>query len=177
MVTKASLERVHGILDKCGSDGSTIALDGRGVRVEGHPEGNFLGPTIIDGAKPGMACYDDEIFGPVMVISRCDTLDEAIKLINSNKYGNGVAIFTRSGGNARRFQHKIEAGQIGINLPIPVPLPMFSFTGNKASMWGTSNFYGKGAVSFFTQWKTITARWKEETDAAQKLQTNFPTMK
>lgn len=116
-----------------------------------------------------MPCYDDEIFAPVMVIVRRNTLQEAIDLINSNKYGNGVAIFTRSGGHARKFQHEIEAGQVGINLPIPVPLPMFSFTGNKASMWGTSNFYGKGAVSFYTEWKTITSRWKEESDAATKL--------
>lgn len=97
------MERVYGILDKCGKDGSEILLDGRGIQVDGHPDGNFLGPTIIDKAKPGMSCYDDEIFGPVMVISRADTLDEAINLINSNKYGNGVAIFTRSGGNARKF--------------------------------------------------------------------------
>ena len=81
------------------------------------------------------------------------------------------------GGHARKFQHQIEAGQIGINLPIPVPLPMFSFTGNKASMWGTANFYGKGAVTFNTQWKTITARWKEDEDEAMKMSTNFPTMK
>ena len=111
-----------------------------------------------------------------MVIVRVKTLDDAINLINSNKYGNGVAIFTRSGGHARKFQHNIEAGQIGINLPIPVPLPMFSFTGNKASMWGTSNFYGKGAVQFFTQWKTITSRWKEDDEAAMKMSTSFPTM-
>lgn len=145
--------------------------------MKDHPNGNFIGPTVIDHAKPGMACYDDEIFGPVMVIVRVNTLDEAIELINKNKYGNGVAIFTRSGGAARKFQHNIEAGQIGINLPIPVPLPMFSFTGNKASMWGTSNFYGKGAVQFFTQWKTITSRWKEDDEEAMKMTTSFPTMK
>lgn len=112
-----------------------------------------------------------------MCIMRVDTLQEAIDLINRHEYGNGVAIFTKSGGHARKFQHEIEAGQIGINLPIPVPLPMFSFTGNKRSMWGTSNFYGKGAMQFFTQWKTTTARWKEDQDAATKLQTHFPTMK
>ena len=167
--TKESMGRILKILDACDKDGSEIVLDGRGRKVDGHPNGNWLGPTIIDHAKPGMACYDDEIFGPVMVICRAETLDEAVKLVNSNKYGNGVAIFTRSGGNARKFQHTIEAGQVGINLPVPVPLPMFSFTGNKGSMWGTSNFYGKGAIQFFTQWKTITARWKEETEAAQKL--------
>jgi malonate-semialdehyde dehydrogenase (acetylating)/methylmalonate-semialdehyde dehydrogenase len=112
-----------------------------------------------------------------MIFVRADNMNEAIELINSNKYGNGTAIFTRSGSVARKFQHEIEAGQIGINLPIPVPLPMFSFTGNKSSMWGTSNFYGKGAVQFYTQWKTITSRWKEDTEAAMKMQTHFPTMK
>lgn len=150
LINKASLDRVLGILDSCGSDGSEIVLDGRGHKVEGHPDGNWLAPTVIDKAAPGMSCYDNEIFGPVMVIARAKTLDEAIELINANKYGNGVAIFTKSGGHARKFQHNIQAGQVGINLPIPVPLPMFSFTGNKSSMWGTSNFYGKGAVSFFT---------------------------
>lgn len=175
--SKGALERAHKILAASEAAGSKIVLDGRNVTVDGHPDGNWLGPTVVDHASPGMACYDEEIFAPVLVICRVDTLSEAIELINKNKYGNGVAIFTRSGGHARKFQHEIEAGQVGINLPIPVPLPMFSFTGNKDSMWGTANFYGKGAVQFFTQWKTITARWKEESDAAMKLQTSFPTMK
>ena len=103
LITKQSLERIEGILANCGSDGSEIVLDGRGIKVDGHPDGNWIGPTIIDHAKPGMSCYDDEIFGPVMVICRAKTLDEAVNLINSNKYGNGVAIFTRSGGHARKF--------------------------------------------------------------------------
>lgn len=124
-----------------------------------------------------MACYDEEIFGPAMVIVRVPDLDAAIKLTNDNMYGNGVAIFTTSGGAARKLQHEIEAGQIGINLPVPVPLPMFSFTGNKRSMWGSNNFYGKGALNFFTQYKTITTRWKEDSDDAMKLQTAMPTMK
>ena len=147
------------------------------MKVPGYENGNFLGQTIIDYAKPGMVCYDEEIFAPVMVIARVDTLQEAIDMINANQWGNGVAIFTKSGGHARKFQHEIEAGQIGINLPIPVPLPMFSFTGNKRSMWGTSNFYGKGAINFNTQWKTITSRWKEESEEAQQIKTHFPTMK
>uniref|UniRef100_A0A7S3N1A6 methylmalonate-semialdehyde dehydrogenase (CoA acylating) n=1 Tax=Strombidium inclinatum TaxID=197538 RepID=A0A7S3N1A6_9SPIT len=177
MNNKAALQRAENIIASSESDGSKILLDGRKPNVPGYENGFFLGPTVIDHAGPGMPCYDDEIFAPVMVIVRANTMDEAIKLINDNEYGNGVAIFTRSGNHARKFQHEIEAGQVGINLPIPVPLPMFSFTGNKASMWGTSNFYGKGAVSFYTQWKTVTARWKEESDEAQKLQTHFPTMK
>ena len=169
MNNRAALERAEKIIKSSESNGSKILLDGRNVKVPGYEKGNWLGPTIIDHAAPGMPCYDDEIFAPVMVICRVDTMQQAIDLINSHHFGNGVAIFTRSGGNARKFQHEIEAGQVGINLPIPVPLPMFSFTGNKASMWGTSNFYGKGAVSFYTQWKTITSRWKEESEADQKL--------
>ena len=176
MNTKAALNNAVRIITASETDGSKILLDGRGVNVPGYEKGNWLGPTVIDHAGPGMACYEEEIFAPVMVIVRSNSLDEAIKLINPNKFGNGVAIFTRSGGHARKFQHEIEAGQIGINLPIPVPLPMFSFTGNKSSMWGTSNFYGKGAISFYTQWKTITARWKEEEDEAMKMTSHFPTM-
>lgn len=152
-------------------------MDGRNVKVDAYPNGNWVGPTIIDNVKPGMKCYDEEIFGPVMVIVRADSLQEGIDLINANEWGNGTSIFTKNGHTARKFQNEVHPGQIGINLPIPVPLPMFSFTGNKGSMWGTSNFYGKGAVTFNTQWKTITARWKEETAEAQKLQTFFPTMK
>lgn len=109
-----------------------------------------------------------------MVIVRQDSLQSAIDFINSNQYGNGIALFTKSGNHARKLIHETECGQIGINLPIPVPLPMFSFTGSKQSFWGTSNFYGKGAVDFYTQYKTITSRW---TDEVQKLQTAFPTMK
>ena len=178
MNNKAALDRAVSIISASETDGSKILLDGRNPKAPAGCEGgNWLGQTIIDHAKPGMRCYDEEIFAPVMVIVRADTAQEAIDLINSNKFGNGTSIFTRSGSIARKFQHEIEAGQVGINLPIPVPLPMFSFTGNKASMWGTSNFYGKGAVSFYTQWKTITARWKEEDEQAMKLQTHFPTMK
>ena len=176
LITKESQLRVENLI-AAGAREAKVLLDGRGIKVDGYPNGNFVGPTIIDQVTPGMEVYDKEIFGPVMILTRVDTLQQAIDLINSNIYGNGTAIFTKSGSVARKFQHEIECGQIGINLPIPVPLPMFSFTGSKTSFWGTSNFYGKGAVSFFTQWKTITARWKEDSDEAQKLQTHFPTMK
>jgi len=124
-----------------------------------------------------MKCYDEEIFGPVMCIARCDTFDEAIQFVNNNQYGNGTAIFTRSGSAARKYQREIESGQVGINLPIPVPLPMFSFTGNKNSILGPSNFYGKEGMKFFTQWKTITSRWRDEGDAIYSSSTAMPTMK
>ena len=177
LITKAALERAERIIAKAEHDGSKIVLDGRKPTVPGYEKGNFLGPTVVDYLKPGMACYDEEIFAPVLGIVRVDTLEEAIKLVNKHTHGNGAAIFTKSGGAARKFQHEVDAGQVGINLPIPVPLPMFSFTGNKSSMWGTSNFYGKGAVQFYTQWKTITARWKEDDQAAQQMSTAMPTMK
>lgn len=176
IITKESQNRVENLIAQ-GSKEAKVLLDGRGIKVPGFEKGNFIGPTIIDNVTPGMSVYDQEIFGPVLIIVRADTLQDAIDLINRNQYGNGTAIFTKNGHTARKFQHEIECTQIGINLPIPVPLPMFSFTGGKNSFQGTANFYGKGAVSFFTQWKTITARWKEESEEAQKMQTHFPTMK
>ncbi len=109
-----------------------------------------------------MTCYKEEIFGPVLVCVRVKDIDEGIRVINNNPWGNGTSIFTRSGSAARKFQLEIEPGQIGINIPIPVPLPMFSFTGNKKSFAGDLNFYGLNGVRFYSQLKTITARWKEE---------------
>lgn len=173
---KAHLDNVNRLIAD-GEKNGTLLLDGRNPKVDGYPNGNWVGPTVIDNCKAGMACYDEEIFGPVMNIVRVDTLQEAIDFVNANPWGNGSSIFTKNGHTARKYQTEIEAGQVGINLAIPVPLPMFSFTGNKASMWGTANFYGKGAIQFNTQWKTITARWKEESEEAQRLNTNFPTMK
>lgn len=146
-----ALKRVEGIIERASKDpNQKVLLDGRNVKVEGYPNGNFIGQTIIDNCKPGQEAYDEEVFGPVMNIVRADNFTQALKIINANPYGNGCSIFTESGAVARQFQHEVEAGQIGINLPIPVPLPMFSFTGNKKSYAGTSNFYGKGAINFWT---------------------------
>lgn len=153
-----------------------MVLDGTKYVHPKYPQGNFIAPTIIDNVTTDMTCYKEEIFGPVLVCLRVETLQEAIDLINKNAWGNGTAIFTKSGSAARKFQNEIECGQVGINLPIPVPLPMFSFTGNKKSFHGDLNFYGKNGVRFFTQWKTITARWKEDAEFT-KLSTSFPTYK
>jgi malonate-semialdehyde dehydrogenase (acetylating) / methylmalonate-semialdehyde dehydrogenase len=119
-----------------------------------------------------MEAYKEEIFGPVLLCIEVETLDEAIKLINENEYGNGASVFTSSGSVANKFQHEVDAGQQGINVPIPVPLPMFSFTGNKRSVAGTglANFYGKDGIRFYTQWKTVTSLWRSEV-ASQKLTT------
>ena len=171
-----ALRRAERLIES-GAKDAKLLLDGRGAKVAGYPKGNWIGPTVIDHVKPGMECYEEEIFAPVMLITHCETFQDAIDLANSNKYGNGTAIFTRSGSAARKFQREIEAGQVGINLPIPVPLPMFSFTGNKASFMGQNNFYGKAGMQFFTQWKTITSRWKEENAEKYSVSTAMPTMK
>ena len=153
-----------------------MALDGTKYVHPEYPKGNFIAPTIIDHVKADMTCYKEEIFGPVLCCVRVKDFQEGLDFMNANPWGNGTAIFTKSGSVARKFQHEIEAGQIGINIPIPVPLPMFSFTGNKKSFMGDLNFYGKNGVRFFTQLRTITARWKEDQEA-MKLTTAFPTYK
>eukprot|EP00457_Paulinella_chromatophora_P002587 gb/GEZN01002592.1/.p1 GENE.gb/GEZN01002592.1/~~gb/GEZN01002592.1/.p1 ORF type:complete len:521 (+),score=31.80 gb/GEZN01002592.1/:22-1584(+) len=160
VISKESLKRIHSLIQSASDEGASILLDGRNVKVPGYPNGNFIGPTLITEVTPKMRCYKEEIFGPVLVCISVPTLDDAIALTNANPWGNGCAIFTRSGAAARKFQHEIEAGQIGINVPIPVPLPMFSFTGNKKSFQGTSNFYAKAGVNFYTQTKTITSNWR-----------------
>ncbi|KAF9603292.1 hypothetical protein IFM89_034641 [Coptis chinensis] len=131
------------------------------IQVPGYEDGNFVGPTILSNVTSDMDCYKEEIFGPVLLCMQADSLEEAIDIVNKNEYGNGASIFTSSGVAARKFQNEIEAGQVGINVPIPVPLPFFSFTGSKASFAGDLNFYGKAGVQFFTQIKTVTQQWKD----------------
>jgi len=123
-----------------------------------------------------MKCYTEEIFGPVLVSMSVDTLDEAIKIINNNPYGNGTAIFTTNGATARKFTAEIDVGQIGVNVPIPVPLPMFSFTGSRGSFRGDTNFYGKNGMNFYTQLKTVTSAWRQEDATPMNVQMSMPTM-
>ena len=159
MISKDALARAVRLIDSAEKEGAKIVLDGRGCTVEGHPNGNWLGPTIITDVKPNMQCYTEEIFAPALIVLQVETLEDAIKMINNNPYGNGTAIFTSSGIAARKFQHEVDAGQVGINVPIPVPLPFFSFTGSRASIRGDINFYGKQGVQFYTQTKTISSNW------------------
>lgn len=175
VITPQSKKRIIELIDDAEKSGATILLDGRNYVNPDFPNGNFVGPTIITGVKPGMRAYDEEIFGPVLVVVEVDTLDDAISLINKNKYGNGSAIFTQSGSTGYKFQKEIEAGQVGINVPIPVPLPMFSFTGNKGSFLGDLNFYGKAGLYFLTQYKTVTTHWRSEDAIASKATVNMPT--
>lgn len=177
ITTPEACERVKRLTRSCVEQGGELLLDGTNVKVSKYPLGNFVGPSIIDHVGPDMDCYKEEIFGPTLCIVRVDTLDQAINFINKHDKGNGTAIFTHSGANARKFQFEIDVGQVGINVPIPVPLPMFSFTGSKGSIRGDLNFYGKAGYHFFTQMKTVTSRWKPEEDEATKLSGAFPVLK
>lgn len=150
-------------------------LDGRGYECAAYPNGNFVGPSIVE-AKPGMQAYDQEIFGPTLVVVSVDTLEEAVSLINKNKYGNGSAIFTTNGATARKFEKDVNVGQIGVNVPVPVPLPMFAWSGNKGSVMGDHGFYGRSALNFYTQNKTITSLWRSVDATSARASVNMPTM-
>lgn len=159
LVSPQARQRVEGLIQKGIDEGAELLLDGRGVVVPGYEQGNFVGPTIFTGVKPEMAIYHEEVFGPVLCVVCVDTLEEAVEFINQNPNGNGVALFTQDGGSARYFQNMVDVGQIGINIPIPVPVAWFSFTGSRASKLGDLGPNGKQAVQFWTQTKTVTARW------------------
>ena len=152
-------DRILGYIQKGKDEGAECLLDGSDCEVEGLPDGNWVGPTLFKNVSTDMTIYTDEIFGPVLVAVNADSLEQAIEIINDNPYGNGTSIFTSSGGAARKFQSDIDVGQVGINVPIPVPLPFFSFTGWKGSFYGDQHAYGKQAIRFYTETKTITARW------------------
>lgn len=177
MISPQALKRAEDLIESGVNQGAEVLLDGRKPDVPGYPNGNWLAPTVLSGVTPDMECYLEEIFAPVMTCQSVDTLDDAIDVINKNQYGNGTALFTTNGAAARKFTFEVEAGQVGINVPIPVPLPMFSFTGNKASILGDLNFYGKGGIQFYTQLKTITSLWRDTDATALKAEAIMPTMK
>jgi malonate-semialdehyde dehydrogenase (acetylating)/methylmalonate-semialdehyde dehydrogenase len=173
LVSCAAYDRVTGLIERGLADGATLDLDGRKPTVPGYENGNFVGPTVFSDVKPGMSIYDQEIFGPVLCLAGAETIDEAIELINSNPNGNGTAIFTQSGAAARRFQEDIDVGQVGINVPIPVPVPLFSFSGSRASKLGDLGPYGKQVILFYTQTKTITERWFDDSTVSQGVNTTI----
>ncbi|MFV9683579.1 CoA-acylating methylmalonate-semialdehyde dehydrogenase [Pseudomonas sp. NY15367] len=163
LISPQARQRVLHLIEQGKAEGAECLLDGSQCTVEGYPHGNWVGPTLFRGVTTEMSLYREEIFGPVLVCMQVDTLEEAIELVNASPYGNGTSLFTRSGGAARHFQHAIEVGQVGINVPIPVPLPFFSFTGWKGSFYGDLHAYGKQAVRFYTETKTVTSRWFDNT--------------
>jgi malonate-semialdehyde dehydrogenase (acetylating)/methylmalonate-semialdehyde dehydrogenase len=174
LITREHRDRVAGYLEKATAEGATVAVDGR-QHAAMREDGFFLGPSLIDGAKPGMRCYDDEIFGPVLSVVRVDSYADAVRMINENPYGNGTAIFTQNGGAARQFQQDVEVGMVGINVPIPVPVSYYSFGGWKSSLFGDLHMYGPEGVQFYTRGKVVTSRWPDP--GASKVDLGFPQVR
>ena len=170
LITAAHRDRVAGYIDAGASSGASVVVDGR--QGDLPPGGFFLGTTLLDRVTPEMSVYTDEIFGPVLSVVRVDTYDEAVSLINANQYANGVAIFTRDGGAARRFQFEVEVGMVGINVPIPVPVAYYSFGGWKSSLFGDTHMYGPDGVNFYTRGKVVTSRWPDPSTSSVDL--GFP---
>ncbi|MCO7611410.1 CoA-acylating methylmalonate-semialdehyde dehydrogenase [Pseudomonas chlororaphis] len=162
VVSKRAKARILELIESGVKEGAKLELDGRDIQVPGYEQGNFIGPTLFSGVTTDMQIYTQEIFGPVLVVLEVDTLDQAIALVNANPFGNGTGLFTQSGAAARKFQSEIDVGQVGINIPIPVPVPFFSFTGSRGSKLGDLGPYGKQVVQFYTQTKTVTARWFDD---------------
>ena len=173
LVTGAHRDKVRGYVDAGVAEGAELVVDGRGHVVDGHADGFFLGGCLFDRVTPGMTIYREEIFGPVLCVMRVPDLDAALRLVNEHEYGNGTAVFTRDGGAAREFAHRVQAGMVGINVPIPVPMAFHSFGGWKRSIFGPLHVHGPDGVRFYTRLKTVTARWPE-THAAEFV---MPTMK
>ncbi len=170
LVTREHRDKVAGYVARTAEEGGTVVVDGRESAPEG--DGFWLGVSLLDDLEPGMKAYDDEIFGPVLGVTRVATYDEAVTLVNENPYGNGTAIFTRDGGVARQFQFDVQAGMVGINVPIPVPVAYYSFGGWKASLFGDTHIYGPEGISFYTRGKVVTSRWPDP--ATSKVDLGFP---
>jgi malonate-semialdehyde dehydrogenase (acetylating)/methylmalonate-semialdehyde dehydrogenase len=173
LITREHRDRVAGYVESGREEGATLLVDGRGLRVEGRRDGFFLGPCLFDHVRPGMRIYRDEIFGPVLSIVRAASYEEALGLVNDNPYGNGVAVFTRDGGAARRFEAEVEAGMVGVNVAIPVPVASYSFGGWGQSLFGDSHVYGPESVHFYTRGKVVTTRWADPKLRGPDL--GFPT--
>jgi malonate-semialdehyde dehydrogenase (acetylating)/methylmalonate-semialdehyde dehydrogenase len=171
VVTPEARDRITGYIGQGIEAGAVAVVDGRELEVDG--DGFFVGPTLFDRVQTDMSIYRDEIFGPVLVIVRVDTLDEAIRLINESSFANGTAIFTSSGGAARKFEREVEVGMIGVNVPIPVPMAYCSFGGWKDSLFGDHHIHGAEGIRFYTRAKAVTTRWPEE--AALDGHMHFPT--
>jgi len=170
LVTREHRDKVAGYIEGAAGQGATVVADGRETAPKG--DGFFLGVSLLDDVTPEMDAYKDEIFGPVLGVTRVGTYDDAVKLVNENPYGNGTAIFTRDGGVARQFQFEVEAGMVGINVPIPVPVAYYSFGGWKASLFGDTHIYGPEGINFYTRGKVVTSRWPDP--ATSQVDLGFP---
>jgi malonate-semialdehyde dehydrogenase (acetylating)/methylmalonate-semialdehyde dehydrogenase len=169
LITREHRDRVASYVERAPAEGATVVVDGR---ENANGDGFFLGPSLLDDVRPGTSAYDDEIFGPVLGVARVESYEEAVRLVNENPYGNGVALFTRDGGVARRFQFEVQAGMVGINVPIPVPVAYYSFGGWKASLFGDLHAYGRDGIAFYTRGKVVTSRWPDP--ATSRIDLGFP---
>ena len=169
LITAEHRDKVASYIDSAPTEGAKIVVDGR----EGAPsDGFFLNPTLLDDVRPGMACYNDEIFGPVLSVVRVHGYEDGVATINANQFANGTAIFTRDGGAARQFQFDVEVGMVGVNVPIPVPVSYYSFGGWKASLFGDTHMYGPEGINFYTRGKVVTSRWPDP--ATSQIDLGFP---
>jgi malonate-semialdehyde dehydrogenase (acetylating)/methylmalonate-semialdehyde dehydrogenase len=172
LVTKQHRDKVASYIDIAAQDGAVIVHDGRTDSFDGDPNGFWLGPTLLDQVPTTSKVYTEEIFGPVLSIVRVKSYEEGLTLINSGAFGNGTAIFTNDGGAARKFQYEVEAGMVGINVPIPVPVAYYSFGGWKNSLFGDTKAHGVEGVHFYTRGKAITSRWLDPSHGGINL--GFP---
>jgi malonate-semialdehyde dehydrogenase (acetylating)/methylmalonate-semialdehyde dehydrogenase len=170
LITAEHRDRVASYVAGAEDEGATVVVDGRSQHFDSN--GFFLGVSLVDHVKPGMRVYDDEIFGPVLSVVRVDNFNDAVRLVNDNEFGNGVAIFTRDGGAARQFEFEVEAGMVGVNVPIPVPVGTFSFGGWKNSLFGDTHMYGPDSIRFYTRGKVVTTRWPDP--ATSVIDLGFP---
>ncbi len=159
VVTRAHLDKVRGYIEAGVAEGASLVVDGRGITLQGYEDGFFIGGSLFDHVTPAMSIYREEIFGPVLAVVRAEKFDDALKLVNEHEFGNGTAIFTRDGDSARAFAHGVQAGMVGVNVPIPVPMAFHSFGGWKRSLFGDHAMHGREGVRFFTKLKTVTSRW------------------
>jgi malonate-semialdehyde dehydrogenase (acetylating)/methylmalonate-semialdehyde dehydrogenase len=174
LITREHRDRVASHVRRAAQQGATIAYEGR-LNPSATGDGFFLAPALLDQVQPGMDCYDQEIFGPVLSVVRAATYADALRLINENPYGNGTAIFTRDGGAARQFQFDVEVGMVGINVPIPVPVAYYSFGGWKTSLFGDLHMFGPEGVQFYTRSKVVTSRWPDP--GSSKVDLGFPQVR
>ena len=174
LITREHRDRVQSYITRATDDGAAVVVDGSPLAADDAlRDGFFVGCSLIDNVEPGMAVYDDEIFGPVLSVVRVPTYDDALALVNANPYGNGVALFSRDGGAARRFERDVNVGMVGINVPIPVPVAWHSFGGWKASLFGDAPIYGPEGIRFYTHPKVVTTRWPDP--ASSVIDLGFPT--
>ncbi|KTD34093.1 methylmalonate-semialdehyde dehydrogenase [Legionella nautarum] len=174
LISAAHRERVLAAIDQGETEGAKLVVDGRSFKHAKHPQGYFVGPTLFDQVNESMSIYQNEIFGPVLVVLRVDNFDQALSLVNRHQYGNGTAIFTRDGYSAREYTQRVQVGMVGVNIPIPVPIANHPFGGWKNSAFGDTNMHGLESINFYTRRKTVTSKWPvtELTQSAFVMPTN-----